>query len=190
MRFPYDPSKAAQATAYLAHLYQDGQIDLFRAVKLIYLANRMALIDIGRTITGDRLVNMDQGGVPSETYDALKIEADEDSLREPWSEFLEPVPEKAYKFRPKVQPSDLLDLSDYELAVLKKVFNTYAYLKHPELVHFMHSLQEYKKPNPGGQLPIELAEILRNASKSSEEIEEIGIQAEEAYFLATLCRIG
>ncbi|HSQ60784.1 MAG TPA: Panacea domain-containing protein [Acidobacteriota bacterium] len=188
MRFPYNPTKAAQATAYLASLYGEKEIALFKAVKLIYLANRMALIEIGRPITGDKLVNMELGGVPSQTYDALKIEDEDDSLRSPWSVYIEPVPGKPFKFRPKADSPDLLDLSEYELAVLKKAHGKIAYMQKQALVDYMHALEEYKQPSPGGTLPIDLADILRNASKSQEQIEEIETQAEEAYFLAALCR--
>lgn len=183
MRFPYDPLKAAQATAYLAHLY-GGEIALFRAMKLIYLADRSALIDIGRSITGDRLVNMDQGGVPSETYNALKLEDKEDSLQEPWSIYLRPTA-RAFDFESIVEPSALVDLSRYEMELLTTVHKRYGYMKKDPLVDFMHSLQEWKDPE-GSSFEVDPVEILRNANKSPEEIREIALLAEEAWFLASI----
>jgi len=183
MRFPFDAVKAAQATAYLAHLY-GGEIALFRAVKLLYLADRSALIAIGRTITGDRLVNMDQGGVPSETYNALRLEDDEDSLRQPWASYLEPA-STAFKFRAAVELSELEDLSEYETDLLTTVHRRYGYLKKSDLVGFMHTLEEWQDPH-GSSHTVDPAVILRNANRPAQDIEDIATLADEAYFLSTL----
>jgi len=182
MRFHYDSNKAAQAAAFIARLY-NGEASLFRIVKLIYLADRAALTDIGRTITGDRLVNMPQGGVPSHSYNALNLEDDEQTLPEPWSTYLETT--SKVKFRLRNTNPDLPDLSPYELGLLRNAHSKFGYMPYAALVKYLHDLPEYRDPQ-GSSHPIEPADILRHENRSEDDIKEFAILADEAHFISTL----
>jgi hypothetical protein len=57
IRFVFDEKKALQAAAYLLKL-NGGTMDYRKLVTLMYLADRELLITIGRTITGDEMVNI------------------------------------------------------------------------------------------------------------------------------------
>lgn len=68
--FRFNPEKAIQAITYL--LVRLGQpVDKVKLTKLLYLADRQSFIDHGVSITGDRLVAMPYGPVPSACLDLL-----------------------------------------------------------------------------------------------------------------------
>ena len=84
MRFFFNQRKAAQAAAYLVRLH-GGQINLMALLKLLYLADRTALVETGYTITGDHMVSMPHGPVLSYIYDSSKWGKMED---DPWYEYI------------------------------------------------------------------------------------------------------
>ena len=73
MRFFFDINKATQAAAHLVYL-QGGKINLMALIKLLYLADREALLETGYPITGDQMVSMPHGPVLSRIYDEAKWE--------------------------------------------------------------------------------------------------------------------
>jgi uncharacterized phage-associated protein len=72
IRFQFNLGRAVQAMAYL--LERIGATDKVKLMKLMYLADRAHYIDFGYPITGDRLVAMPLGPVPSTTLNALNGE--------------------------------------------------------------------------------------------------------------------
>ena len=70
MRFCFDEEKTAQAAAYL--LWKFGRRhNVMALMKLLYLADRKALIERGHPITGDHMVSMPHGPVLSETLELI-----------------------------------------------------------------------------------------------------------------------
>lgn len=57
MEFIFDEHKATQAAAYLLRR-GGGRMRYMKLIKLLYLADRTALIETGSPITGDRFVAM------------------------------------------------------------------------------------------------------------------------------------
>lgn len=78
--------KVAAATAILCDELA-GTVDMFFAIKAIYLADRQMLIDYGTPITGDRYSSMPQGPILCATYDLMsgKYKADK-TLQAEWSQ--------------------------------------------------------------------------------------------------------
>lgn len=70
MRFNY--KKAVQALNYLSH-EEGGEMNKMKAIKLIWLADRLHLRKYGRTITGDIYFALKHGPVPSTTRDLLEL---------------------------------------------------------------------------------------------------------------------
>lgn len=68
MRFRFNLDKALQVLRYFL---EAGPTDKVKLMKLVYLADRTHFIAHGVPITGDRLVAMPYGPVPSATLDAV-----------------------------------------------------------------------------------------------------------------------
>ena len=73
MRLRYRLERATQAAAYLLKL-RGGRMSYMKLLRLMYLADREALLRMGRPITYDRYVSMDHGPVLSQTYNLLVSE--------------------------------------------------------------------------------------------------------------------
>lgn len=69
IRFHFNPHKAVHTVAYLVE--QVGPMDKVKLFKLLYLADRDHFIRCGYPITGDRLVAMEYGPLPSGCLDLL-----------------------------------------------------------------------------------------------------------------------
>lgn len=69
--FKFDPQKFTQAAAYVTSRCSGGMTRK-KLFKLLYLADREHLFRYARPILKDRYINMDQGPVPSGSYDLVK----------------------------------------------------------------------------------------------------------------------
>jgi uncharacterized phage-associated protein len=70
MDFVVDKQKAVEALVYIAQ--QMPGVGRFHAAKVLYFAEREHVRRYGRPIVGDRYIAMDNGPVPSFSYDVLK----------------------------------------------------------------------------------------------------------------------
>lgn len=179
MRFFFNQRKAAQAAAYLVKLH-GGQINLMALLKLLYLADRTALVETGYTITGDHMVSMPHGPVLSCIYDSAKWGKTED---DPWYEYISERTNHEVSLTGTAPELD--ELSEYEIEVLKKVYDGYGHLNQWELRDLTHRLPEWQDPN-GSSLPIDPITILRTEGKNDVEISALAHMAEEVLFLEEL----
>ncbi len=67
----YNHKKAVQLINYFA-AYNQGSINKMKALKLIWLANRLHLRRYARTVTGDTHYAMEWGAVPSNTKNVIE----------------------------------------------------------------------------------------------------------------------
>src|SRR3989304_7235844 len=70
MRLPFNEAKATQAAAMLLKM-RGGTMSYMKLLKLLYLADREALLRWGRPISTDVYVSMDHGPVLSKTLDMI-----------------------------------------------------------------------------------------------------------------------
>jgi hypothetical protein len=176
IRFPFRELKAAQAAAHLLKLHSNEMYYLL-LIKLLYLADRHALIERGLPITGDRLVSMDYGPVLSKVKDLLTMEQEGGST---WREYVsEP---RDWKVTGHKADPETDELSEFELAILDRVNTEYGSVDRFELAKWTHDLPEWRDPH-GSSLPIDPGDILRHAGKSSDQIEEVADSAEQLAFM-------
>lgn len=179
IRFPFRELKAAQAVAHLLKRH-DNEMHYLQLIKLLYLADRQALIERGLPITGDRLVAMDRGPVLSEIKDLLTMEPEPEAHGRAWREYVsEPV---SYKVKGQKTDPDVDELSEYEIAILDQVDDEFGAIDRFELSKWTHDLPEWTDPH-GSSLPIDPAEILVHAGKSRSAIAEIADEAEQLAFI-------
>jgi hypothetical protein len=165
VKFRFQPLRATQAAALLAKL-EGGRINYTKMLKLLYLADRRSLVETGRPITGDRVVNMANGPVLSEVYDYVKGQVPEEAS---WRAFLQT------EGRDLVFMKDAGDgeLSEYDIELLTELQEQHRGQNFKNLIDEVHLLPEWKMPQGDAKaerLPYE--EILRGADVSPETIRE------------------
>ncbi len=172
----FNEVKATQAAARLLTL-RGGSMSYVKLIKLLYLADREALIRWGRPITTDRFVAMDIGPVVSRIYDLIRGEPTPNSVRI-WLKFIS-HPDN-YEVRLLRYPGGG-ELSHQEQDLIDEVYAQHGCLNRWAIVDYTRSLPEWIYPD-GGALPIEYRDILRAAHKTESEISAV----EEALETAAL----
>jgi uncharacterized phage-associated protein len=176
MRFFFDERKAAQAAAYLIKL-RGSPISLLALIKLLYLADRKALIETGAPITNDKIVCMRHGLVLSAIYDKTQGDGTDDG---PWHQYI--AAKEGNSVALAREPDSFDELSRYELAVLDSVHADYGVLTPSQLRNLTHDLPEYSDPGDSS-VPVDPANILRLNGIPEEDVRRITAEAEESYFL-------
>lgn len=161
----FKEDKAAQAAALLLKL-RGGQMSHLKLMKLLYLAEREALLRLGRPITFDSLVSMDHGPVLSQTLNLLHGESQGAGF---W--------EKAISTPVKNEVSLLNDpgddkLSEAEIQIIRDVFSKFGKLTRWEIRDLTHKLAEWQDPK-GSSIRIEYKEVLVAGEKTEAEVESI-----------------
>ena len=178
MRFVFDERRAAQAAARLLDR-NGGTMPYIKLIKLLYLADRAALVEGGHPITGDRFVSMRQGPVLSRVLDLIKDDCPaEDSV---WHGY---VARKRFDAR-LVGNAESKRLSDFDRGVLDGVFDAYGCLREWDVIARTHALPEWKDPGDSA-IPIEPEDILRYSGYSEAEIESVADDAGARYSLHML----
>ena len=167
MKLLFNEAKATQAAARLLKL-RGGRMSCVKLVKLLYLADREALIRLGRPITTDCYVSTDNGPVVSRIYDLIRNEPAPNSVRI-WARFISD-PED-YEVSLLGDPGEG-ELSRAEEHLLDEVFEQHGQDSRWAIVDYTYGLPEWTCPD-GGALPIEYTDILRAAHKTEAEISAI-----------------
>jgi uncharacterized phage-associated protein len=164
---PFNQRKATQAAAFFLRV-RGGRMSYLKLIKLLYLADRAALLRAGRPITTDRYVSMDKGPVVSRILD-LATEDPVPGQAHVWNEHIsEP---SNYEVGVKKDPGRD-EISDAEISILEEVFREHGKKSRWDLVDFTHKLPEWKDPK-GSAIPIEVRDILRLAGKTELETKAV-----------------
>jgi uncharacterized phage-associated protein len=166
MDMRFDEGKATQAAAYMLSLSPNGRMHYFHLIKLLYLADRAALLQRGIPVTTDHYAAMEHGPIVSAIYDLIKKPPKSDSV---WAYYIS----KPSTFKRigllKRAPKD--KLSRAEEKVMKNVFDQYGHWNRYKLRDFvMHKLPEWKSPPGNTSIPITVADILRAEGEGEDDI--------------------
>lgn len=177
MLLDFNIDKAIAATGYLIER-QGGVEDMFMLVKKLYYADRSALIQWGKSITGDELASLQKGPIVSGIYDLLKGKGTK-RYQIKWNDIIER--QEPYKILLRKQP-DKSALAEREKKVLEESRQTIASIRGsvPKWLH--KHCPEWNDPGQSSS-PIDPANILRLAKKSEEEILRIEKANEEIRLL-------
>lgn len=175
MTITYREDKAAQAAARLLTL-AGGTLNHMKLIKLLYLADRRALLDYGRPITFDWYVSMPHGPVLSFTLDKINDAAPPDGTSY-WHRLISERRDHEVTLLGE-PPRD--QLSQAEEAVLDRIWQEYGKMSQWELRDFSHSLPEWRDPH-GSSLPIEIRDILLAEGFTEDDAREVldTLKAEE-----------
>jgi len=177
MDFAFDIKKTVAASALLCKMEGSDGIDARELLKMLFLADRSALLTWRRPITGDRFVSMPQGPVLERTYDLIKgIVSGSDKLA--WDSAFAPRQNHRIKFQSNAV-FDLDFLSQREEDALRKAHQIIRKLVSESGGGFIHELHkllpEWKDPGTGTwtSAPLPAERIFQVAGEDDETIEKI-----------------
>jgi len=159
--------KAVQALNLFAQL-EGNDINYMKAVKLIYIADKVHLRVYGRSITNDSYVAMKNGPVPSRTLDIIKksnwhgpepLDYSNTYLSDPMGHSISSINEV-----------DKTVFSKTDLKIMSDVYEKYGNLKEFEISEFTHTFPEWLKfkpeltSNPKSRFPINTEDLFNSSN--------------------------
>ncbi|MBV9126169.1 MAG: SocA family protein, partial [Planctomycetes bacterium] len=142
MNLNFNFTRTLQAAGVLLEYEKGRRMSTMRLLKLLYVADREALAEMGRPITGDQALAMKQGPVLSRTYDLIRGQS---ARSGEWDHFIH---KDGYGIELVADPGRG-DLSKGEVAKLLEVADRYRNLDDWELSEETHKFEEWKKNYPG-----------------------------------------
>ncbi len=186
MNFKFDPEKTVQAAALFLKMQQSsGPMNYMALIKLLYMADRLALDQLARPITGDTYRSMKLGPVLSEVLELIN-EGPDYNQGNPWFKYISAPSNYCVEL---IADPGTGELCEAEEEIIRKIDKDYGHLgvfssaghsgafKLSELTHQMFS--EWQKPSPGSAIPIQMEEILRALGKSDKEVEDVRLHLEQ-----------
>jgi uncharacterized phage-associated protein len=172
INFQFHPEKAVEAAAVLCKLH-GKPIKYLGLLKMLYIADRIALSRMEQPITGDHYVSMKYGPVLSNVYDLIKGNPVDEALPL-WNKYIRH--EGSHHVALLADPGNL-ELCEEEEEILQQVYEEFGELDPFHVAEWTHGLPEWKDPH-GSAIPILVVDLLKKLGKSDEEIE--GIRQEVA----------
>jgi len=134
--------KAVQLLVFFA-AQANGTINKMKAIKLVWLSDRLHLRKYGRTITGDEYFAMPYGPVASSTRDLLQNTGQlSQEEAEYISTYLGGFTQYNYN---AVQAIDQEVLSATDLEVIRLIYDQYGHYDHFKLSEHSHAFPEWKQ---------------------------------------------
>jgi uncharacterized phage-associated protein len=176
IQFRFHPEKTVEAAAVLLKLH-GKPMQYLGLLKMLYIADCIALQRIEQPITGDQYISLDQGVVLSNVYDLIKGKPVDDALPL-WSKF---ISSHHVHYVTLLSDPGNNDLCEEEEEIIQQVYQAFGHLDPDHVAEWTHDFPEWQDPH-GLTIPITVEAILRNVGKSDEEIGEIQQEAiREAY---------
>jgi len=168
----YQPKKAAQLIAALILKGGSNSINILKAVKLVYLADRESIRRHGFPILDEDRYSMPNGPVNSLTYRHINGEVDLRACG--WSDVLEDRANHKIALARAMTEDDLDELSDADLACVEQVWAQFGHMDKWDLVEWTHNpdnVPEWEDPN-GGSTKIPYRRILQALGvENADEVE-------------------
>jgi uncharacterized phage-associated protein len=184
-----DEVKATQAAAFFLRSAQGQNITKYRKlVRLMYLADREALVRLGNKITHGRHCSLPDGPVISEVNDLLTDSDYAHKYQEQgyWSEHIICTRENGVSL---LHDPGTGRLAASHIAILECVVGKYGELSDDELGKITHLLPEYDQPEGKWRVStIEPAKTLRNGAFTAEQAEGIARENEAYDFFRQLVK--
>ena len=158
----FNPRKAAQVTAFFA-LKNGGKINILKAAKLIYLADRNSMLAREYPITGDNFVSMPFGPVNTYTYSYMNGAAP--NRQEMWAEFIGPRWGNDLPLSQKIEVAQLDELSRSDLKIINDTWDKFKDIDRFELAEWTHKFcPEWRDPGRSS-IPIDFATVFKHLDK-------------------------
>ncbi|MBN8912523.1 MAG: SocA family protein [Rhizobiales bacterium] len=157
----FNVRKAAQVAAYFA-LQDEGEINVLKLTKLIYLADRLFMEKYDRPILNDYLVSMDHGPVNSLTYGFISGTSESGD----WDKFIaDGAKHMVALANSKLSEDDLDELSDAELDILHSIWKSFGHMDRFVVRDYTHeNCPEWENPH-GSSNPIPYERVFKALGK-------------------------
>lgn len=168
--FPFCYSKAAEVAATLLRQEPHWQMNYYRLLKLIYIADRIALQETGRPIVGGRLVAMQRGPLHTTCRDLITGQDSES----PW--WMRHFQTQHYDVVMLDDPGNH-ELSKREIEIVNRVRTEHLARDEWEVGEYTNSFSEFEENRPPNgkvrEIPFEqlLAAVGRSADQAQIEKE-------------------
>lgn len=159
----FDYRKAVQSLNYLSEK-EGGQINKMKAIKLLWLVDRLHLRLYGRPILNDQYLAMKFGPVQSAIRDLTQEKLMSEVELNYRNEYLKPV---GYNIRSQ-KHTDIDVFSDSDVEALESVYQAYGELDEFALAKISHRYPEWKKfeeqlnSNQGTRFFMQLEDFFKN----------------------------
>ena len=176
IRFEPKVDKIIEVILYLARC-KDIELDIYKVVKLVYLADVLHLNEYGRPLTYDQMVAMEYGPVPSTTYSILKKDkrlrgVDYDNL--PF-DFIE-LGGRTYIENPN-REVNTEHFSKSDLKVLEETVKEYGKKSFRQLYNMTHEHEGYKRAwsRKGNRRsnPIQFEDLIDKSKTKAERVDNM-----------------
>ncbi len=179
LRPAFKPDKATQLTVILLEHF-GGTMDRYPLLKLIWLVERTSFERSGRPICYDDYVSMNEGLLPSRTYDLIKGAF----IHQSWMQAIET--QRLYSVRVKTDAVVPDVLSEYERETIQIAINKYGNQPSRVWRERAHDLPLWKgKHYPNTSVTVEYDEILRDVGLG-DYLDDIKSDMEAARQLETM----
>jgi len=176
--------KIAQMAAFFADK-QGGAIDTLKLVKLLYLSDREAIDCHKAPISYDRMVAMPHGPALSIAMNLVHGDINGQAADE-WDRWIGESTHHQVALNQQAPRERLDQLSDQDIAILKKVWADFGHMDKWELRDYTHeNLPEWRDPN-GSSFPIGHLDLLKALGKTDDEAEAIANDLREQGELSAL----
>lgn len=171
----YREDKATQAAALLLKL-ANGKLNHLKLIKLLYFAERQAILNWGRPITFDWCYSLEHGPVLSFTLNKINDNKPPNDTSY-WHQYISERVGHEVSLIIEA-PTDQLSRAEEEL--LKKIWKDFGHMDEWTIRDYSHKLPEWQDPE-GSRLPIEIRDILLSEGHSEEDVKEVleALKAEE-----------
>lgn len=175
----FNERKATQLAAAFINC-EGGSINYTKLLKLMYIADRRALLSWERPITGDSYISMKNGPVLSTTYDLIKADRSTESL---WFRCISEREGYSVSLREPCLPENL---SRAEEKLIAEVYKEYGNFDQWQLIDIVHDLPEWEDPGSGSPTPISIRNIFQSKGISDDEISDIENELERVKLARTV----
>lgn len=162
-----------------------GKMSYMQLIKMLYLADRDALITLNRPITGDEYYAMKYGPVLSTVLNLVRFGDELFPPHEHWSSVIEKSGKYDVRLKQDVQ---FHHLSEAELKILNKVVHKFRDMDKWELVEYCHKhIKEWREPG-NSAFPITHEQILRAVGWSDQQIEQTREEIEHVEYVRSVLK--
>jgi uncharacterized phage-associated protein len=184
----FNARKSAQVISFFISKAGERHINILKAIKLVYLADRRSIKKFGYPILDEPRVSMPHGPVNSMTYSHACGEYDLDVCG--WSEYLEDRANHEIGTKKEWSVEDLDELSEADIECMEETWVEFGHMDQWQLVTWTHdrkNVPEWEDPD-GSSKPIPLERILTLLGVENAD-EHAAVAEEQRRFEGTLQRL-
>lgn len=180
VNFRFDVAKATEAVGQLL-AREGGSINIMKAVKLVYLLDRLSLARRGIPVVGGAYFSLPNGPITSELLDLINSGRLWGHQNCRWEEFMSDRQDHEIAL---IKDPGHDHLSDSEMELIDALYREHGSKNQWELRAWCHEHCEEWTPLEQGRERIELERIGRAVGKTEQQIDRLKEEAEELEFLA------